>query len=729
MARRRRSERREIKPDPKFGSVELARFINKVMLKGKKTIAQKIVYGALDIAQQESRISGLDVFRQAMRNAMPQVQVRARRVGGTTYQVPTDIRPERQEAPGYEVGHHLSPRQVRNSHGSAPGPGARRGIPQPGQRRQEKGGDAPNGGGQSRFRPTTGGSLQRPSFPSASLTMTSPSSLESVRNIGFIAHIDAGKTTVTERVLYMAGRIYKIGAVDDGTTAMDWMAQERERGITITSAATACRWRGYDVNIIDTPGHVDFTAEVERSLRVLDGGVVIFDAVAGVEPQSETVWRQADKYRVPRLCFVNKMDRIGADFDKTVDSISRRLEARPVPIQMPLGSEDAFRGVVDLVEGRAYLTDPDDPRSVIDGPVPDDAVDEYLSHRDVMIERIAETDDDLIMKYLEGEEISNDELKRALRRATIEYRLVPVVCGSALNNQGLQPLLDAVGDYLPSPLDVEPARGSDPATGEEVLREPTPEGAFSALAFKAVADPFIGRLVYFRVYSGTARSGSALLNTRTGRRERLGRIVKMHAQHREDLSEVRVGDIAAIVGARQTSTGDTLCDMDSPIVLETISFPEPVMSMAIEPRTRVEQDRLVDALNKLSDEDPTLEVIYDDEVGQTVISGMGELHLDIIVDRIKREYKVIANVGRPRVAYRESVSRMGRGEGRLVRQTGGHGQFAPRSPEGGAPPAWGGRAVRRGDKGGRNSPGVHPSRREGHPGRTGCGSAVRLPRR
>ena len=506
--------------------------------------------------------------------------------------------------------------------------------------------------------------------------MTSPSSLESVRNIGFIAHIDAGKTTVTERVLYMAGRIYKIGAVDDGTTAMDWMAQERERGITITSAATACRWRGYDVNIIDTPGHVDFTAEVERSLRVLDGGVVIFDAVAGVEPQSETVWRQADKYRVPRLCFVNKMDRIGADFDKTVDSISRRLEARPVPIQMPLGSEDAFRGVVDLVEGRAYLTDPDDPRSVIDGPVPDDAVDEYLSHRDVMIERIAETDDDLIMKYLEGEEISNDELKRALRRATIEYRLVPVVCGSALNNQGLQPLLDAVGDYLPSPLDVEPARGSDPATGEEVLREPTPEGAFSALAFKAVADPFIGRLVYFRVYSGTARSGSALLNTRTGRRERLGRIVKMHAQHREDLSEVRVGDIAAIVGARQTSTGDTLCDMDSPIVLETISFPEPVMSMAIEPRTRVEQDRLVDALNKLSDEDPTLEVIYDDEVGQTVISGMGELHLDIIVDRIKREYKVIANVGRPRVAYRESVSRMGRGEGRLVRQTGGHGQFA-----------------------------------------------------
>ncbi len=515
-----------------------------------------------------------------------------------------------------------------------------------------------------------------PFSPPASLTMTSSSPLESVRNIGFIAHVDAGKTTVTERVLYMAGRIYKIGAVDEGTTAMDWMAQERERGITITSAATACRWRGYDINIIDTPGHVDFTAEVERSLRVLDGGVVIFDAVAGVEPQSETVWRQADRYNVPRLCFVNKMDRVGADFQRTVDSISRRLEARPVAIQMPLGQEDSFRGVVDLIEGRAYLTDPDDPRSVIDGPVPDDAMDEYLSHRDVMIERIAEMDDDLIMKYLEGEEISTGELKQALRRATIDYRLVPVVCGSALNNLGLQPLLDAVGDYLPSPVDVEPARGNDPDTGEEVLREPTLEGPFSALAFKAVADPFIGRLVYFRVYSGTMRSGSAVLNTRTGRRERLGRIVKMHAQHREDLSEVKAGDIAAVVGARQTSTGDTLCDQDAPVSLETISFPDPVISMAVEPRTRAEQDRLVDALTKLSDEDPTLEVVYDDEVGQTVISGMGELHLDIIVDRMKREYKVAANVGNPRVAYRETVSRKGRGEGRLVRQTGGHGQFA-----------------------------------------------------
>ena len=506
--------------------------------------------------------------------------------------------------------------------------------------------------------------------------MTSPSRLESIRNIGFIAHIDAGKTTVTERVLFLAGRIYKVGAVDDGTTAMDWMAQERERGITITSAATACQWRGYDVNIIDTPGHVDFTAEVERSLRILDGGVVIFDAVAGVEPQSETVWRQADKYRVPRICFVNKMDRVGADFYKTMDSIARRLDARPIAIQMPLGSEDSFRGVVDLIEGKAYVSAPGDLKSVMEIPVPDEAFDQFLNYREEMIERIAETDDALIVKYLEGQDISNLELKQALREATIQYKVVPVVCGSALNNHGVQPLLDAVGDYLPSPLDVDPAVGTNPATGEDDYRDPNEDAPFSALAFKAVSDPFIGRLVYFRVYSGSAAAGSTVLNTRTGRKERLGRIVKMHAQHREDMDEVKIGDIAAIVGARQTSTGDTLCDQDNPIALETITFPSPVISVAIEPSARAEQDRFVDALNKLSDEDPTLEVNYDDEVGQTVISGMGELHLDIIVDRIKREHKVIANVGKPRVAYREAVMRRGRGEGRLVRQTGGHGQFA-----------------------------------------------------
>ena len=501
-------------------------------------------------------------------------------------------------------------------------------------------------------------------------------SKKNIRNIGFIAHIDAGKTTVTERTLYYAGRIHKMGVVHDGTTTMDWMAQERERGITITSAATACEWNEFDVNIIDTPGHVDFTAEVERSLRVLDGGVVIFDAVAGVEPQSETVWRQADKYNVPRLCFVNKMDRTGADFYKTIDSISKRLQARPVAIQMPLGSEEQFSAGVDLIEEKAYLADPDDPKKIIEGPVPEQMLDKLGTHGNEMVERIAETDDDLITKYLEGQDISKDELKKALRDATIQYKLVPVLCGSALRNQGVPLLLDAITEYLPSPMDVKPAIGSDLETGEELIRIASEDEPFSALAFKAVADPFIGKLVYFRVYSGSLDTGDTVLNTRTGRRERLGRIVKMHAQRREDLESVSVGDIAAFVGGRNTTTGDTLCDQKDPVTLESITFPNPVMSVSVESKARADQDRLVDALDKLSDEDPTLHVSYDDEVGQTVMSGMGELHLDIIVDRIRREYKVEANIGKPRVAFREAIRRAGNGEGRLVRQTGGHGQFA-----------------------------------------------------
>ena len=506
--------------------------------------------------------------------------------------------------------------------------------------------------------------------------MSPISRLESIRNIGFIAHIDAGKTTVTERVLFFAGRIYKIGAVDEGTTAMDWMAQERERGITITSAATTCRWRGYTINIIDTPGHVDFTAEVERSLRILDGGVVIFDAVAGVEPQSETVWRQADRYHVPRICFVNKMDRTGADFLRTVDSIAHRLQARPVAIQLPLGQEDSFRGVIDLIEEKALVFQEDALQAPQEGPVPEEMIEEFRNHRELMVERIAETDDTLILKYIEGEEITKEEIKSALRKATIDYTLVPVVCGSALRNRGIQPLLDAVGDYLPSPVDVGSALGTDYRTGEAVAREPSEDAPFAALAFKAVADPFIGRLVYFRVYSGKVRSGSMLFNSTTGKRERLGRIVRLHAQRREDLEEVGVGDIAAAVGAKNASTGDTLCDENAPIVLETIDFPEPVMSLAIEPKTHADQDRLGDALAKLSDEDPTLRITYDDEVGQTVMSGMGELHLEIIVDRMRREYKVESNAGKPKVAYREALRDTSVGEGSLVRQTGGHGQFA-----------------------------------------------------
>ena len=499
--------------------------------------------------------------------------------------------------------------------------------------------------------------------------------LENIRNIGFIAHIDAGKTTVTERVLFVAGRIYKLGTVDEGTTAMDWMAQEKERGITITAASTTCSWKQYKINIIDTPGHVDFTAEVERSLRILDGGVVVFDAVAGVQPQSETVWRQADRYHVPRICFVNKMDRVGADFDRTIDSIKNRLQANPVAIQIPLGTEDSFRGVIDLVEEKAIVYTQEGPHVPLEGPVPEEMIEPFRNYRDQMVERIAETDDELIVKLLEDREITKDEIKAALRRATIDYRLVPVVCGSALRNKGVQPLLDAVGDYLPSPLDVPPVHGKDYDTGADLIRESKPDAPFAALAFKTMIDPFIGRLVYFRVYSGQAKTGDTLLNASKRKKERLGRIVQMHAQRREEIDQVSVGDIAAIVGARESSTGDTLCDQDAPILLETISFPEPVMSVAIEPKTRQDQERLVEVLHKLADEDPTLKVDYDEETAQTVLSGMGELHLEVLMDRMRREFKVEGNTGKPKVSYREAITASARAEGRFVRQTGGHGQY------------------------------------------------------
>ena len=500
--------------------------------------------------------------------------------------------------------------------------------------------------------------------------------LDMIRNIGFIAHIDAGKTTVTERVLYFAGRIYKIGGVDEGTTSMDWMAQERERGITITSAATTCEWKDHSINIIDTPGHVDFTAEVERSLRVLDGGVVIFDGVAGVQPQSETVWRQADKYRVPRICFINKMDRVGADFQRTIDSITQRLRSNPVAIQLPIGAEHDFEGIVDLIEERAYFYRDEGPQPPEEGPIPADMLDSVRDYRERLIEKVADTDDDLLIKYLEGEEITVEEIRGSLRRATVNNAIMPVLCGSALRHRGVHPLLDAIVDYLPSPVDVPPAMGSKYETGEEVTRHPGEGDPFSALVFKVVADTFIGRLVYFRVYSGSVESGGTVFNSTTGRRERVGRLVMMHADRREEAPEVYSGQIAAAVGLKSATTGDTISDGDSPVVLEKITFPDPVMSIAVEPKTRADQDKLADALNKLAGEDPTLKVSYNDELGQTIMSGMGELHLEIIVDRIRREYKVEGNIGKPRVAYRETIRRHAEAEGQLVRQTGGHGQFA-----------------------------------------------------
>ncbi len=498
-------------------------------------------------------------------------------------------------------------------------------------------------------------------------------SLKQTRNIGFIAHIDAGKTTVSERVLYFTGRIHKLGTVDDGNTATDWMDQERERGITIVSAATATQWKDWDLNIIDTPGHVDFTAEVERSLRVLDGGIVVFDSVAGVQPQSETVWRQADKYQVPRICFINKMDKVGADYYHAISTIVQRLKANPVPIQIPMGSEDQFYGVIDLVEGRSFTFD--DEGTMTEGGVPDEFAEEFEVRRSEMIEKIAEQDDNLLEKFLLEEDISEEELKAAIRAVTIANKVVPVLCGTALKNKCVQPLLDAIGDYLPSPLDVPPVEGVKPGTDDVIARDANNDEPFAALAFKTVTDPFIGRLVYFRVYSGSAKSGTSVLNTVTGDRERLGRIVKMHADQREDVEEVFAGEIAAAIGLKDTTTGETISSIQDPILLEKIEFPDPVVSVAIEPKARVDQDKLSDALIKLSDEDPTFTIIYDDETGQTVMSGMGELHLEILTDRMKREFKVEANVGKPRVAFRETIRKTTTAEGKFVRQSGGHGQY------------------------------------------------------
>lgn len=504
--------------------------------------------------------------------------------------------------------------------------------------------------------------------------MARPAPINKVRNIGVIAHIDAGKTTVSERILFYTGRTYKIGEVHEGTAVMDWMEQERERGITITSAATTTEWRGHQINLIDTPGHIDFTAEVQRSLRVLDGGIVVFDAVSGVQPQSETVWRQADRFNVPRLAFINKMDRVGADFHRTVGMIVDRLGAKPVLIQLPIGAESHFKGMIDLIENKAIIYTDDLGTKMDASEIPADMKEESAKARENMISLIAETDDALGEKYLMGEEITIDELRAGLRRAVIANKLVPVLCGTALKNKGVQYVLDAVVDYLPSPLDIPPIIAED-MDGQPAVREALETEPLAALAFKIVTDPYVGRLAYIRVYSGKLTSGSTILNSTKNQRERIGRLLRMHANTRVDIDEINAGDIAAVVGPKNTFTGDTLTDPSKPVILENIKFPEPVIHVAIEPKTKADQEKMAEALRRLAEEDPTFRVRTDEETGQTLIAGMGELHLDVLVDRMLREFKVGANVGKPQVAYRETITKSVKSNGRFVRQSGGKGQF------------------------------------------------------
>ena len=500
--------------------------------------------------------------------------------------------------------------------------------------------------------------------------------LERYRNIGIIAHIDAGKTTTTERVLFYTGRTHRLGSVDDGTTVTDWMEQERERGITIVSAAVTAMWRDYVINIIDTPGHIDFTAEVQRSLRVLDGGIVIFDAVQGVEPQSETVWRQADLYKVPRICFVNKMDRVGAAFERTIEMIRERLGANPIAVQMPIGAESKFKGMVDLIEETMVLFEDELGAAPVRSDVPQDLQADVAARRAAMTEQIAETDEQLTEKFLEGKDISKEELKSALRRAVISGNATPVLCGSSLRNKGVQMLLDSVIDYLPSPIEIPDVVGVKPGTDEEVSRPPSEDAPLSALVFKIVTDPYVGRLAYFRVYSGKVTKGSTVYNSSGEKRERVGRLLRMYADRREDIDEVLAGDIGAVLGMKDTFTGDTLCEAANPIVLEKIAFPEPVIYVAIEPKTMADQDRMGEALHKLAEEDPTFRVGTDENTGQTLIRGMGELHLEVLLDRMQREFKVQAKIGRPRVAYRESIRNpVPEVDYRYVKQTGGRGQY------------------------------------------------------
>ena len=668
MSRRRKADKREIIPDTKFNDKVLSKFINIVMYDGKKSKSEKIVYDALDIASKKLKISKpIDLFKTALNNVKPGIEVRSRRVGGATYQVPVEVRNERAQA--LAIRWIVDASRKRNEKSMV-------------DRLAQELADAHENKGTSIKKREDTHKMAEANRAFLLITdgdkMTRKTNLDNYRNIGIMAHIDAGKTTTTERILYYTGVSHKIGEVHDGAATMDWMEQEQERGITITSAATTCFWNEKRINIIDTPGHVDFTIEVERSLRVLDGSVCVFDSVAGVEPQSETVWRQADKYGVPRMCFVNKMDRIGANFYRCVDMIVDRLGAKPLVIQLPLGSESNFKGLIDLVRMKAVIWQEETlGAKFADEEIPDDMIDEANKYREKLVETVVELDDEIMEKYLDGTSPTEEQIKSLIRKGTIGSIFVPVLCGSAFKNKGVQPMLDAVVDFLPSPLDVPAIKGIKYQKEDEAItRKSSDTEPFSALAFKIMNDPFVGSLTFMRVYSGKIEAGSSVLNSVKDKRERFGRMLQMHSNSREDIKTAYAGDIIAVAGLKDTTTGDTLCDSEDAVVLERMEFPDPVIEVAVEPKTKADQEKMGVALQRLAAEDPSFKVSVDHESGQTVMKGMGELHLEILVDRMLREFKVDATVGAPQVAYRETITQPASVDYTHKKQSGGAGQFA-----------------------------------------------------
>src|ERR1700733_6393480 len=650
MSRRHSAEKREIIPDAKYGDVVVAKFMNTIMYEGKKSVAEAIVYGALDGVEAKAKTDPLAVFKQALENVAPSVEVRSRRVGGATYQGPVEVGTDRRQA--LAIRWIITAARDRNDKTMVDRLSAElldasnnRGAAV--KKREDTHRMAEANRAFAHYRWGAGAKLR-----TGSTIMARSHAIEDYRNFGIMAHIDAGKTTTTERILYYSGKSHKIGEVHDGAATMDWMEQEQERGITITSAATTTFWLDKRLNIIDTPGHVDFTIEVERSLRVLDGAVCVLDGNQGVEPQTETVWRQADKYGVPRVVFVNKMDKIGADFFRCVDEIRTKVGGRPVCIQLPVGSEASFRGVIDLLRMKAVIWEDEGLGARYhDEEIPADLLEQAKEYRHVLIEAAVELDDDVMTAYLDGAEPDVPTLQRLIRKAVRQIAFIPVLCGSAFKNKGVQPLLDAVVAYLPSPVDREGIQGVDMDSGEEIVRRPLDSEPFSMLGFKIMDDPFVGTITFCRVYSGKIESGSTVLNSTKDKKERVGRMLLMHANNREDIKEAFAGDIVALAGLKDTRTGDTLCDLQKPVILEKMEFPEPVIEIAIEPKSKADQEKLGVALAKLAAEDPSFRVSTDQESGQTILKGMGELHLDIKVDILKRTYKVDASIGAPQVAY------------------------------------------------------------------------------